>query len=198
MSNFLNDYNPLVCTDAEIALLRDQEIWKTKKKLTTKIDYLLGQIEAEARHRYAGCFENLSGLKWRSKLSHGEQYEGYPYRILDAPGHFHHNHLSAVRNFIWFGHYACSYLLLKGTSAEIFKKKVSGKLSVRGVQISICTDTTPWNHRFEENMISLDQGISLISNHEFIKLGLKAELGSLEEMHLFFTESYSIYTELIA
>jgi hypothetical protein len=185
MSNFLNDYNPLVCTDAEIALLRDQEIWKTKKKLTTKIDNLLGQIEAEARHRYTDCFENLSGLKWRSKLSRGEQYEGYPYRILDAPGHFHHNHLSAVRNFIWFGHYACSYLLLKGTSAL-------------GVQISICTDATPWNHRFEENMISLDQGISLISNHEFIKLGLKAELGSLEEMHLFFTESYRIYTELIA
>jgi hypothetical protein len=44
MSNFLNDYNPLVCTDAEIALLRDQEIWKTKKKLTTKIDNLLDRL----------------------------------------------------------------------------------------------------------------------------------------------------------
>jgi hypothetical protein len=191
----------IVLSEKELRLLNDDTVWQTKQSLTTKLYQLLADVAATAKQHVEDSFKAFPETQdWNSKISRGENYDGCPYLILDAPNYFTKNDIVALRSLIWFGNYASCFLLLRGAPFKKLLHKISKeKLSKYGNEIYLCNADTPWNHKFTTgNMIRINEYEAPLSDLPFLKLGLKKEIVDADELHHFFLRAYTIYAELIA
>ncbi len=191
----------LVLSKKEIQLLNDKSIWKTRQTLSHKLSEVLADIESEAKKKYEQRFTAWSGMySWQSKISRGENYEGCPYLILDAPNSFSKDEILAVRSMIWYGHYASCFLLMSGAAFQKFlSTDFNKKLLQYKSEMYICIHNTPWNHQFiKDNMLPLSDFDKSMSDLPFLKLGLKKEISDIDGLHPFLISAYGIYFGLIS
>jgi hypothetical protein len=113
-------------TTDEIALLANPSFFELKSRATEK---LYQQMEA-IRLAF------LDGLKpdtllapsatdfTRGQIAKGENYEGYPYIVLDFPKQFSQRSIFAVRTMFWYGHDLMFSVILAGENMDIFRARV--------------------------------------------------------------------------
>ena len=65
------------------------------------------------------------------KISRGEQYQGFPYVILDYPRIFSSADVFAIRCFFWWGHFFSITLHLKGKYATQYLHKMQQALAAQ-------------------------------------------------------------------
>lgn len=114
----------------ELELVLNKEWILTKQRIIDKVYQLLGTIASEIQTN-AASFNDCTGPDiWQNppKISRGEQYEQLPYVVLDYPRVFTRQHVFAVRNFFWWGHYFSTTLHLKGHYTEIYATAIAANL----------------------------------------------------------------------
>jgi hypothetical protein len=186
-------------TPAELHLLNDAHIWQLKASLNDKLYKMFSEVESEAKDLYSDAFQkNIDTPAWSAKISRGENYLGHPYVILDAPNTFSKNEIFAVRNWVWFGHYAASFLVVSGRPLAAFIEKLK-KIQHPIEGLYICIYDNPWQHHFEsDNMILFKGPHQINESAAFIKIGFKHSLSDASSLKTFFLKNYSFYGGLIS
>ena len=113
----------------ELAMANDKNAILTKQAILTKAACLFTAqipIISNLFRELFVCNETL--LAAIPKISKGENYNGFPYIILDFPSTFSKENIFAVRTMFWWGNFISITLHLKGSYKNMYAANILKKL----------------------------------------------------------------------
>ncbi|MDZ4794106.1 MAG: hypothetical protein SGI83_07495 [Bacteroidota bacterium] len=166
----------------EMELAGNADLILTKNAVLQKINQLLGSLQEKQKGYiiHHSIQLPIEVLRSSPKISKGENYNGFPYQLLDYPKFFEKANIFAVRTLFWWGHFFSITLHLSGkykTAAEQPLLRSFAALQENGFYCSVNND--PWKHDFDAVNYTLLQNFSredfeqLVTDKPFIKLAKK-------------------------
>ncbi len=149
----------------ELKLALNADILLTKNRVMQKACEYFSQLAEEAGQAFGGPEGEESSYGWNAfvdghgpKISRGEQYKGLPYVMLDHPRKFSREHVFAIRNMFWWGHYFIQTLHLKGVHQHKALEWMPGRMEgLREAGFQVSATGEEWIHDFEEkNYLPMD------------------------------------------
>lgn len=172
-------------SEKELEYLIDQQFLLTKRKINEKLYHLLEELEVDLKKYVVGTgFPFPKGTLLKSgKISHGENYKGLPYIVLDYPRLFTKKSTFAYRSMIWWGNYFSTTLHLSGEAKDFFAPRLLSNFNaLKSQDFYICINSDPWKHHFEPDNyqhiseISIEAFESQLQELDFIKLSNKISI----------------------
>ena len=158
----------------EIALLSNPTFFEQKRNATEKLKRLMEQLRLAFLEeiRPNDLLAPVATDFLKGQIAKGENYEGYPYVMLDFPKHFGKESIFTFRTLFWFGHALIFSVILAGTHLEDYRKKFAGcyeRLCEARVQIGI-GDVWDWRERASRQLSQENKGELLQLNQPFLKV----------------------------
>lgn len=108
----------------ELALLSNPRFFEQKLQATEKLKGLMEKIRdvflREIRPDELLAPETTDFAK--GQIAKGENYEGYPYVMLDFPKQFGKESIFTFRSLFWYGHSLIFSVILAGTHLETYRR----------------------------------------------------------------------------
>ncbi len=109
--------------DEELALLSNPRFFEQKLQATEKLKRLMEEIRLalleEIRPEELLAPSTTDFLK--GQIAKGENYEGYPYVMLDFPKQFGKESIFTCRTLFWYGHALIFSVILAGEHLETYR-----------------------------------------------------------------------------
>ena len=107
-------------TPEDFAVLSDRDFMPHKQRVCHKVEQLLGQLQVKLEPLVKEAPAGLPVAAGRStaKLSKGENYHSYAYRVLDYPRVFQGEDMFNFRSMMLWGHPFGFHLMLAGQYRE--------------------------------------------------------------------------------
>jgi hypothetical protein len=196
----MNDTAKLTLSSGELALAMDKNIILTKKIIIEKAYNLFSEMAKAANIIFAKNLQPFDTiLKAIPKIYKAENYNSFPYVLMDYPSTFEKENIFTVRTMFWWGNFMSITLHLSGEYKTVFEKKI---LDNREVDFYICVNENQWQHHFEADnykpfsTLSVAE-IEIIQQRKFIKIALKYELHHWNMMQQILPEGYKKINELL-
>jgi hypothetical protein len=113
-------------TPEELALICDPTPFELKHAATEKLKALMERIRETylqcVQPQHTLCPEQTDFL--RGQIAKGENYEGYPYVMLDFPKFYGQGEIFTYRTMFWYGHYFIFSLILAGTHLQTYRQRL--------------------------------------------------------------------------
>jgi hypothetical protein len=162
-SNLQNMDDPKVTfSTSELSLMMNSEFILTKNRVISNIYELFGSLStalvSEVESNAPAWVEQVSGSP---KISKGEQYQGFPWVMLDYPRIFSREKgFLALRTFFWWGHYFTAQWLISGSfysKLNIAIKTKGWPFMINGCQLYAGFSSNPWiNELPQEGILCLE------------------------------------------
>lgn len=168
----------------EIDFISDQRIIATKNRLTKKLVRHLEQLRAFLADNVKR--QPFPGIHFTSgKISKGENYQGFPYLVLDYPAIFKREDMFAVRTIIWWGNYTSNVFIIKGKYLDHFKNVFPEKLPGLPGGKLFFKGRSPWLNEVNKEyvpcgMLNSEDVRHQIDQYHFIKI---VETHNLDEIN---------------
>jgi len=186
----------------ELAMANDKDFILTKQAVISKAAALFNEqipvISLNFREVVSTEGTLISAVP---KISKGENYNGFPYVIMDYPATFSKENIFALRTMFWWGNFISITLHLKGTYKKKYAAKILANLkNENDFYISVGEDE--WQHHFgDENFkkispLTNDLKIQ-IESRIFFKIALKYELHHWNMMQSVLPEVYKKILNLL-
>lgn len=171
-------------SDDELQLVTNTQWILTKRKITDKVNLLLGDAAASQQQVIENEKAWLPAAVVLSvpKIAKGENYRQLPYLMLDYPRCFDATNIFAVRTMFWWGNFFSITLHVSGLYKERFQQKIIDNISAMSPGVFICIHDNQWQHHFEDdNYMPVEQFsraalTDIIHKKQFIKLGIQFPL----------------------
>ena len=195
----MNTSSKLTLSADEQQLVTNTEWILTKRKITGKVDQLLGHV-SEGQQAF---IENEKSwlpaevVLSTPKIAKGENYLGLPYLLLDYPRCFKSDDVFAVRTMFWWGNFFSITLQLSGGYKKMFQQKIIENVSAMKQDIFICVHENQWQHHFEaDNYVSIknmqdNELRNVIVEKPFIKLAIQFPLQSWNDIPSLLDEAFT-------
>lgn len=139
----------------ESDLLFNTELFPLKRRVNQKLYVLFEQIKMrlkDTKEHKQFIFPQGTDSE-TGKISQGENYQSYPWVMLDFPKLFNKEEIFAFRTLFWYGHYFSCSLLLSGTCAVFYLPQIlKNRALLTGSAICIATHKDPWQHEVNEEV----------------------------------------------
>ena len=179
----------------ELAMANDKNIILTKQAIIAKAAALFNEQIPTLSILFHQIFKDDKKLiSSIPKISKGENYNGFPYVIMDYPASFDKENIFALRTMFLWGNFISITLHLKGKYKEMFAADIFKKIAVQpAFYVSISDDE--WLHDFNENnFIKVkdvpNQFTVKVKERNFFKIALKYELHHWNMMQSVLPEGY--------
>ena len=170
---------PVLFTPDELTLLGDEQFFRAKARIMTKMKAVLEGV-------YEGLQRELTGVpllapEGFNPASHqfvkGEHLEDFPYQYLDYFKHFDGDVKFTFRTLLWWGHHIVFALILEdGRLAQYKKNLVNRYVDVADQGLSLCLGGTPWEwkrgegYTMELTWERKNELMALLDRRSFVKL----------------------------
>ncbi len=137
---------------AEMELANDANVILTKNTIIKKTTALLITVQQEMQDGASLYTNNNHMFAVPPKISKGENYNGFPYLVLDYPRLADEKGIFFIRSMFLWGHFFSSTLHLSGAYQQGQAQKIGeafSSLSVNKYWVGVNTD--PWQHHFGSN-----------------------------------------------
>lgn len=136
----------LSLSPAEESMVKDREVILTKNRILQKVGLMLSSIGEDMVE-----YELPSSIPFSTpKISRGENYNGFPWMVLDYPRVSSGEGILFIRSFFWWGNFFSSTLQLSGEFNKSFLPKLENKWEgLHPFMIGVNED--PWVHTNEPN-----------------------------------------------
>lgn len=136
-------------TPAELALLADRDLFRSKERIIVKVQELLASLQA-------GLQEDLSQTTLlvppgfdpaKAQAVKGERLELCPYQYLDYPKHFLGDDKFTFRSLCWWGHHVVFAMIVDGGQVKQCKKNFFDRfhqLAGQGLELSLAPTLWEW------------------------------------------------------
>jgi hypothetical protein len=112
-------------TEKEIMLLSDQSVFEMKREATEKLKLLMESVRLVLLERIEPkklVAPSSTDFK-RGQIAKGENYEGFPYVMLDFPKCFSKSDVFTYRTIFWYGHDLIFSVILAGEFLEHYRNQ---------------------------------------------------------------------------
>lgn len=140
----------LVFSEAELKLVKNQDIILTKTRVIERVYTLFGEISKDLYKTFMPLHSEMPQVFLAlPKISKGENYQGFPWVMLDYPRYFdrQYGHF-ALRIFFWWGHYFLVQIHLSGNFFQMFKKLLLNdqfRELLNEVEVFVGNPIDPWD-----------------------------------------------------
>ena len=181
----------------ETELIKNKEWILTKQAVINKVYTFFGelnemykQILQEDDVFLTRFYKNVNG-----KISRGENYEGFPYVMLDYPASFSKENILAIRTMFWWGNFFSITLHISGETYRLKENFPQLLIYLRKNNFFVCVNEKEWYHNFEvSNYIpakELDaQQLEQISARNFFKISKNLKLSKWNEAPQFLEKAF--------
>jgi len=175
----------ITLTDKEMKYLSDTDFLFAKRNIRKKIISLFNEAQESLRNEIETGDYSIDSkiMEQNLKISHGENYKGLPYIVLDYPRQFDPDDTFSYRVIFWWGNFFSFSLHLEGKSLRkgiIELEKKWKYLKTRGIHV--CTASTPWQYHFkasnyiQSNELGFSDVREQARKYTFLKIARKAAL----------------------
>ncbi|HOA38667.1 MAG TPA: hypothetical protein PLQ65_00260 [Flavihumibacter sp.] len=194
-------------SEEESRLLADPAIILTKNRVLEKLAAVLGAISEQQVATMVARRSELPAIcfNYPPKISRGEKYGGLPWLVLDYPRVFETDEMMVIRQFMWWGNFFSSTLLVSGPlQQQVLHRLLNTTNADLTDALYICVHASPWEHNFKEtNLLSFaantrEEWASLLVKAPFVKLAKKMPIDALEAIPAFLEKSFNDWLELIS
>lgn len=183
----------LVFSNDELNFITDKTFFKKKDDVNSKVINQLNELHQKLIILLKDNNESVpeSVLKSSPKISRGENYQGFPWLVLDYPRIFNTAGVFAFRTLFWWGHSWVLTFQLSGNLFQNFRSTILSNLnSINVVSCKIGIGNDPWIHNPHDSMyIQLKKFIASKNNSEekiksqpFFKLIREVEFSQSENL----------------
>ncbi|WNJ17482.1 hypothetical protein [Pontibacter sp. G13] len=167
-----------VLSEAEFNVLSDRDFMPIKQEVCRKLEGLL----AELRGRLKGTLLENEGVwpeSWLNgvgKISKGENYQSYAWRVLDFPATFDQQDWFTFRTVVLWGHPIGFHLILSGIWKDRLGQHLLHHRGALELDWYLSDQTSPWLWEYPHpDLIPLmeasqDQCQDMLARHAFLKL----------------------------
>lgn len=160
--------------DDELALLSNPRFFEQKLQATEKLKQLMEEVRLvlleEIRPEELIAPNATDFLK--GQIAKGENYEGYPYVMLDFPKQFGKESIFTFRTLFWYGHALIFSVILAGTYLETYRRNLERHyegLCEAGLYFGV-DDVWDWRE-FAAQLLTMEAKADLLARRQpFIKL----------------------------
>ena len=180
----------------ELDMANDKNIILTKQAITAKAATLFNeQIPALSISFQQIFIDDEKLISSVPKISKGENYNGFPYVMMDYPANFGKENIFALRTMFWWGSFISITLHLKGKYKEMYAAKILEKITAEP-DLYLSTGNDEWQHNFEESnylksIYITEEHIQNLNKVDFLKVALKYELHHWNMMQSLLPEGYN-------
>ncbi|MEM6628953.1 MAG: hypothetical protein AAF694_04740 [Bacteroidota bacterium] len=188
----------------ELHLLEDRETLLLKKAILEKLEDLLGLLHLNLQDDLRKIDINFPSymLKNPGKLSRGENYHYFPYRLLDFPAFFQKTDWVFYRTIIIWGHHISFNFMAQGDPLKQCLDKLVEIERARGHSIRIAKGKDPWIWVPEEGDEEAIDDLSIqglrerIHSSGFLKLSAYLPLGEYHQVPEVGTRYWQLFREI--
>lgn len=192
----------LSLSEEELAVLVNKRFFDIKHKVTRNIMEEFAALELIVKPLWQASEISFPGLnRDAGKIFRGENYNGYPYIVLDYPRLFNKQEVFAGRTMLWWGNDISFTLHLQGRAWDHYKDQITMGLTESTLaDLDICILDNPWEyHRQKDNYIPLNtflkyHGDVEIKNLPFLKL---SQSMAITDYRLIRERGRNFYAEMI-
>ena len=169
---------PYKLTEKELAIFQDQEFMPLKAIVWQKLESILYETMKQLQliiPEYAEVLHD-SLLKSTGKISRGENYKTYAYRVLDYPRVFEGNDFFTFRCVVLWGHPIGFHFILKGKYKKHYQELLLENALKSNDEIWLSDQEDPWVWEFKEeqqilvNSANLLVAQKMLEKKDFLKL----------------------------
>ncbi|MBA5872074.1 MAG: hypothetical protein GDA68_19060 [Nitrospira sp. CR2.1] len=136
-------------TAAELTLVGDRDLFRSKERTILKVQALLGTLQAGLQEELAGTTLLLPpGFDpAKAQSVKGERLEQCPYQYLDYPKHFLGDEKFTFRSLCWWGHHLVFAMIVEGGQVKQCKKNFFDRfhqLAGHGLELSLAPTLWEW------------------------------------------------------
>ncbi len=188
------DTTKVTLSDGELAMALNKDFILTKRSVIEKTSALFNSLISVINNIFFDTVSAIEDLPLRTpKITKGENYNGFPYVIMDYPASFDKENVFAIRTMFWWGNFISITLHLSGKYKAQLQENIYKNIDP---DFFICTNENQWQHHFEEDnyqkyALSSPVEIKAFQQKEFIKIALKYELHHWNMMQSILPEGYS-------
>ena len=198
----MNNDTKVMLSVGELTMVNDKNIILTKQAIVIKAVELFNSHIPFISKLFKDVFINDDSLSAAvPKISKGENYNGFPYVIMDYPAIFGKQNIFALRTMFWWGNFISITLHLKGKYKELYAPIILKNI-IGESDFYISTGEEEWQHDyFEKNYVkshALSNEVkSKIEGLDFFKISLKYELHHWNMMQSLLLEGYEKIKKLL-
>ncbi len=147
-------------SEQELQIAGNKDWILTKSKITNAVYQVFGAF-AESIHAISlSKKDQLPNeiLSISPKIYKGENYQQFPYVLLDYPRLFDKEKILAIRTMFWWGHYFSICLLVQGSYKDELQERIANRLINLDDTFSIGTSHSIWEHEINhKNFVPVQQ-----------------------------------------
>ena len=177
----MSDAAKVTLSAGELAMANDKNIILTKQAIIDKTFLLFGGLVPTITETFQPIVAPHAALcNVVPKIFKGENYNGFPYVMMDYPACFEKHHIFAVRTMFWWGNFISITIQLSGRHKMYWEKNVLKK-SASNPHLYVAVGNEEWQHHFEEDNYLLFSSLNAAQKNDlttktFIKIALKYKL----------------------
>ncbi|PIO48275.1 MAG: hypothetical protein CMR00_05835 [[Chlorobium] sp. 445] len=186
-------------TPEELALIAERAPFELKLSATEKLKTLMERIRKtyllQIEPHNTLCPEQTDFL--RGQIAKGENYEGYPYVMLDFPKFYGKGEIFTYRTMFWYGHYFIFSLILAGTHLDTYRERLRTNMARFAEKGFLVAKSELWDWR-QEAFLPLDaartaETLAMLNNLPFLKLVKLLEPTALADEERLLEEAKNFY-----
>lgn len=186
----------------EIVILKDSSFLLTKQRLIGQVVKKFEDLQTwhlSNSNYYLSYVQSVFDQAKSGKVSKGENYEGLPYIILDAPRFFTKTNVFAIRTMFWWGNEFSYTLHLAGAPLKKYMKGLEQRLiELSENQFYICVNNTPWEYHFREDNyrpvsdFTFSEIEEVVNRSGFLKLSKRLSIEDWGKLEVFTERSFQL------
>jgi hypothetical protein len=198
----MSNTTKVTLSDGELTIASDKNIILTKRAVIETAGALFNSVIPSINENFSSTILNVDNLSSSMpKITKGENYNGFPYVILDCPAAFKKENIFAIRTMFWWGNFISITLHLSGKYKKYFEENIFARIK-QGEDFFVCVGENEWQHSFEESNYKKTMAItqlemSVLLQKYFLKVALKYELHHWNMMQSILPEGYKKINKLL-
>ena len=203
----MSDETKIMLSEQELEIVKDTNWILTKQEIIRKV-YRLFNNQIPAINT---CLYDISSVFPEAfkyglpRISKGENYNEYPYVMLDYPASFSKEKIFALRTMFWWGHFFSITLHLSGEYKDWYEERICSRLiQSEGSDFFVCVNEDQWQHHFEaSNYRELNQlgdaGLAYVfQEKDFLKIAIKIDLANWNDIDSLLEAAYKKMIQLLS
>lgn len=193
----MSDTTKVTLSAGQLAIASDANLILTKRAIMETASALFSSQVPSLNELFTILLSGFQDIhSCIPKITKGENYNGFPYVIMDYPAAFEKENIFALRTMFWWGNFISITLHLSGKYKLAFEQNIL-KQNQPLKDFYIAVADTEWQHHFQEdNYVPFskitEEGLEKIRQRNFLKIALKYELHHWNMMQTLLPEGYKI------
>jgi hypothetical protein len=175
----------------DIQLMQNSDLIERKNRLLKQFIDLLADQGEVLQEEYQTAFS----ISPPPKVNRGENYQGFPYLVMDYPRIFSQEHIFAFRTLFWWGNFISCTLHLKGDFLNDFADRIPRLIELvkdSELQFRCSIKGNEWNHDALSDEYFVPNKQITDEKMEFFKLTLIMPLQEINYLRAFLDRSHKL------